>query len=641
MQGTLPLSQVGTASLFQSPAWTSSDKSSFASTAASTRLTDKDYFPAVSVLNSNSLPKAAAAASQLSSSWGVTSISQSNIATESRSLREKPLSKIVSSSTVFTEMTVDEALEYLRLHQNDDPSAEKVKFVHCLSRYHIDPTVRHNFYDLYILEKPGHPKSDQVWNRIHRSDRLKQGVFAGKLMQLSLQGLILDEHHDERYFGGNPPIDGAFIPLDDFLRDRETVNILLTMGFFRYFRERKVFEAWQRYARRRVFQRRLRYMSEHTILADAPLVRVLQDVYAIVSEMLTSIDMFEYVGSGLINCSAYVQAQEQKYYYSIALIKKSVLKMGALIDSAYKFTISTEFLGKQIDDIIVHHPYSQTGGSTDWGGVRGIQRLKSEYKSKIGRIFMVASFMADHAVGNILKQLLVRLSKSIQGVHIANRDPLRNVVGFWVIGEADVAKDVTSSLGQLDYGNDNEFEAYSNRVDIGDQTIRKGRYLNINSQFYVGDSILDPDTNLNMKNTSKLRIAVSPSTHEILHFLQKSFGVLGTLLSLLPKLKQHPLIYKRERTIDPLTEELGPVKKIYDPWQEEIMLVTAKSEMALVQKIKANLDPGSSSVNSLYTYLQNSQLLTHMGLPHLSMRCIHEVTELMTFLFYMDLITTT
>ena len=90
-----------------------------------------------------------------------------------------------SNKTVFDIMSFEDALDYLK------SKVGVVRFVHCVARHHVDSKARTNVYDLVMLEKPGHPTSDQIFSRGDRSDRLKQGKYPGRLMQLSLQGIIM------------------------------------------------------------------------------------------------------------------------------------------------------------------------------------------------------------------------------------------------------------------------------------------------------------------------------------------------------------------------------------------------------------------------------------------------------------------
>ena len=58
----------------------------------------------------------------------------------------------------------------------------------------------------------------------------------------------------------------------------------------------------------------------------------------------------------------------------------------------------------------------------EWENVRSVQRLKAEYKGKIEQIFRCAEFMIETMLGTVLLRFLSRLTRSIAGVNIVNRD---------------------------------------------------------------------------------------------------------------------------------------------------------------------------------------------------------------------------
>jgi hypothetical protein len=543
--------------------------------------------------------------------------------TDNYKLPRRTVNRIDSSKTVFPEMTFEDALNYLQLHSGNN---DTVHFLHCVSRHHVDPKARTNFYDLYFLQKPGHPKSDGVWSRNNRFDYKKQGAFPGRLMQLSLSGLVMDDDTTSDPVS----IEGTFIPLDQFLHEKEVTERLLEMSFFGNFRQCKVFVAWKLYARKRAFNRNLRNLRENSLFTDKPIIELIYKIHCISLDLVAAVDMFAYCGSGLVSASSYIHAQEEKFFGDSASIKTAIVEIGDLITACYKTIIGNDYLGWRIDAIIAHHPYSKAppegtdAASVDWERVRGIQRLKAEYKDKIQKVFLVATLMVEFAVGTILRNFWLRFSRAIRGVPIANRNPARNAIGFWMMAEggesAAAAAPETRAMWTAEK---------PAREDIDEQTARKGRYLCMSSAFFVGDALLDAGTNLNLRNTSKVRIAVSPSAAELMQSLHLAFGTLGALLSLMPNLRYHPTIWKKEKVVDAFEEGMAEVKvrARYSPWAEIADEYTAQTEAVLVRRERGGGGVLAASVGSnvLFVHIQNTQIFSEMGLHQLAVRSVHEV----------------
>lgn len=556
-----------------------------------------------------------------------------------------------SSKTVFEHMSFEDALLYLKAREG------AVDYVHCVARHHVDHKARTNTYDLVMLEKPGHPETDQVFSRDNRSDRRKQGRFPGRLMQLSLQGLIMDAQ--DLPAAGDKPVSvdggsGVFVPLNVFQHERDLCFRLLDMSFFRCFKQYKAFRAWRQHSRQRVFRRRARHVESNSLFADLPLISLMFEIHRRVYELGQSIDLFEYLGSGLLNIRSYLRAQENKLYQEFAKIKASILEIGEIIEARYMHVVSTAYLGEKIDAIIVHHPYSmsKTSGAglmlntaapedVNWENVRSVQRLKAEYKGKIELVFRSAEMMIETMLGSVLLRFWSRLTRSVAGVTIVNRDAARAAIGYWAQSEeinyekqAAIAK-ATSDLEGV--GMDPSSPG-ARRKEVDDSITRKGRHLNINSAFFLDNRPFDPDSQQSTKDIAKLKISIDPSSSQVMHYLHELYGVLGVLLNNLPKLKFHPVIYKEDQTVDLFQDHesapaagasraptpAGALKK-RSHWRrgESMPTPTPESEASLVTRAR-NETKSAASSSLLFVYIQNCTILVQMGAQQISVRALHQ-----------------
>jgi hypothetical protein len=595
-------------------------------------------------------------------------------------------------------MSFDDALLYLKAR------AGTVDFVHCVARHHVDDRARTNMYDLVMLEKPGHPQSDGlIFRRGDRSDRQKQGRFPGRLMQVSLKGVVMGggEGAVEDGFGPSPSPGGrekqaaaptsasgegggggggVFVPLELFVHERDLCFRLLQMKFFSHFKQYKCFSAWKLSVRRGVFERRRARLLAETLFADAPLVGLVAEVYAAAFALQQQTDLFEYFGSGLVNTRSYVHAQEQKFYVEFAKIKTVILGIGELIEGRYAFVCSAACMGAKVDALTRHHPYSKSASSgaatpgtgmgtgmggrasplpgaapeapVDWDRVRSVQLLKAEYRGKVERVIKCAEFMTENVIGNILHRFWARLTKSVLGVTIVNRDKARAIVGYWAqsaqeqpAAPAPAPAAAPAAAEKAGAGAGQGSEVRANRRALDDSSSRKGRYLTVYSAFFIDNRPFDPDMHVS-RSISKMKIAVDPSSAQVMHYLHDMYGVLGILLSHLPKLRYHPVVYlqaakvdifndppaSRDGRLSPRSAEAAPAPapaaglKKQGPWLRGRQAAPSPAEeAAAVARVRgaANYSGGSSV---LFVYLQNCEILAQMGTQQTSVRVLHQVS---------------
>ena len=447
--------------------------------------------------------------------------------------------------------------------------------------------------------------------------------------------------------------------------ERDLCNKLLEMPFFLHHKQCKLFTAWKLYTRKVIYQRRREHFKAGTLFTDEPLISLMREVYGKIYDLQQSVDLFEYCGSGLLNTRNYLQAQEKKLYVEFSNLKSGILEIGELIEARYLYVVSNEYIGVRISEIIVHHPYSmsETSGAglvragqkniledVNWENVRSVQRLKAEYKGKIHQVFKCTELMIETMLGSLLLRFFSRLSKSVLGVTIANRDVARAIVGYWAQcdeirgnkiiydeknGEANSLK-LPGSLSTT--ANQMSVLENSNRKPIEESTSRKGRYLTIYFAFFIGNRVLDPDSTFHHKNMSNLRLEVDPSSAQVMHYLHELYGVLGILLSGLPKLKYHPVIYKAEKKTDVFRDEFD-IPKANDDTEKPLGGNGKNSEWlrgkhvpsptpeementVLKRRSSANYNGGSSV---LFVHLQNCQILAELSVQQLSVKTLHQV----------------
>jgi hypothetical protein len=95
------------------------------------------------------------------------------------------------ASTIFQDMDMDEILDYLL--ESQQHGSKHAEFLHVTSRHHVEHVLRENFYDLVALERPGNPKSELVWvpSRMRGVESAQRLLQPSQVMQLSLHGLLV------------------------------------------------------------------------------------------------------------------------------------------------------------------------------------------------------------------------------------------------------------------------------------------------------------------------------------------------------------------------------------------------------------------------------------------------------------------
>lgn len=103
---------------------------------------------------------------------------------------------LTAASLVFRDLEMDDILDYLLAARDNENT--HAPFVHVTPRYNVEHNIRGNFYDLVALEKPGNPQSELVWipSRNRTAAAEARTLDPLQVMQLSLHGL-LQRHEGE------------------------------------------------------------------------------------------------------------------------------------------------------------------------------------------------------------------------------------------------------------------------------------------------------------------------------------------------------------------------------------------------------------------------------------------------------------
>jgi hypothetical protein len=345
---------------------------------------------------------------------------------------------ISQDSELFSHMTLDDALLYLTQHPH-------CQYLHVTPASSVNKYLNTTFYDLIILERPGYPYSGYVWSK---SDRRREHLLHEHLMQLSLTSLLyIDEFH------GN-----VSLPLTQFLEERELVRQLRQKKFFRYHLELKVMTYWTGYVQRVRFARKKNELETKSFFADPPLIAGRLYIHSITHSLHETIDLFaaptvtssattgigEGTGtsgrtmidhgnlssslpsSGAINLIPFLTTQIQQIHHMTDLVRQSILNLYEEIILIHNTLISDDYLAKDRQSIITHHPYSKglkvpnqpldSEGKIKWDEVRAIQRLKNEGFLKIVRLLVLGQYLLDHVLVDLMEKFWIRFSQQTRGL---------------------------------------------------------------------------------------------------------------------------------------------------------------------------------------------------------------------------------
>lgn len=504
--------------------------------------------------------------------------------------------ELSAASLVFRDLEMDDVLDYLLASR--DRESKHAPFVHVTPRYNIDHNVRGNFYDLVALEKPGNPQSDLVWIPSHRRDKAAEARTLDPLqvMQLSLHGLLVRNEGE---------CSGELMSLRDFMLQRSQVEFLRTGRFFGCFFELKAFSAWRRYTRGRAVNKMKRKLLKETFLSDVELVSCVHETNCVVHELNTHISLFAFHGRGAICVTDYVALQLKRTAQIKDHIVGMVNTLTASMQAQYEAYCSGQKLASMEQDVKDHHPFKDLLNSADAPlelyKLRSLMRLKEEFREKLKRLFLAAQFKIETAMVMLMERYWLRFKQFLLGVRGLVRSKARQEDNYWEIDRSlfDAAGNVLPEVleefntvglcAALDAAEGRTPAASASTEHVsstataagiaaqeaaGEDPTRTGKVLTDNFHYAGGTrnnedrgvrvkqeweelgSHLCVDINLcindrpmqladfmSLATIDRLKVVIFPGKTLLMDQMHSLCGALGDLISALPNLKRHPLIF--------------------------------------------------------------------------------------------------
>jgi hypothetical protein len=558
---------------------------------------------------------------------------------------------------LFSHMTLDDALLYLTQHP-------QCQFLHVTPASSVNQYLNTTFYDLIILERPGYPHSGLVWSK---TDRKRQYLLKEQLMQLSLTSLLyIDEFH------GN-----ISLPLSQFLSERDLVHQLRQKRFFRYYLELKVMTYWKRHMQRVRFARKKAELETKSFFADTPLIEGRLYIHSITHSLHQTIDLFAVAvnateaaspagGStrkatttspsavpshGAVNIVYFLTKQIQQINEMTVTIRQTILGLYEHIALIHDTLISDQYLAKERESIITHHPYSKglkvpnqpidSEGNIKWDEVRAIQRLKNEGFQKIVRLLVLGQYLLDHVVVDLMETFWLRFSQQTKGLSFMNTPSesesyshlqQRHLLADSIFKSSPLDEQLNSLEYQsqvLDPKNILSSQIFSPQILTGTTTLSaktnssnqtnpnyliskaaqaQGSYLKVDVALMSSTSAHAEEDPMNpiqihIENNfwkiSLVKIRPLPTKQCLAKLVQEVYRTLSYFLESIPNLRDHPLVMK------------GTLQKPKVDLSED--------ELERLQS------QGSSGNSRYFMNLKMSSILASPSLFTLAVKCMHQV----------------
>ena len=325
-------------------------------------------------------------------------------------------------STVFDEMSMDSILDYLLAAKDTSNSLRHCQYIYVTPRYNIDKVHRPNFYDLVALDKPGHRLSSI------KDFQRRLNAVGGRLMQLSLHGLLVLKDDNVTIGEFRDPVTEPdvteFIPLRDFMRERQQVAFLRSGRFFGLNREMKTFYWWKWFTRRSNVNRTKTFLTRNTFFSEIELLRGQQIIAEKCSQIETNVELFFFHGKGAINIADFLNHQVEKIENVKTRLLEYHIELGDLIHGQYLSYMSSDKIAECLKAVKNLHPMKdalvtvadEKNLSEEWLRLRAVQRVSLSFREKINRLFLLAQFKFDHSVAIILERFWKRFHLFIAGI---------------------------------------------------------------------------------------------------------------------------------------------------------------------------------------------------------------------------------
>lgn len=475
------------------------------------------------------------------------------------------------ASTNFEEMSIKELLEYF-LKANESTTAH-ASFVHVTPRFNVQEISRPNFYDLVVLERPGHPHSGYVWSREHAKYANNHHVLPKHMiMQLSLHGLLVASEE-----GGT-----ELIPITTYLYEKQQFEAIRKRRFFGLFREFKVFKAWRRYTQHTCVSRMKAALLKDSYFSDTELIKALQDIASTAYDIEVETELFAFHGKGIVCVTDYFALQVAQ----VELVQKNlamrVQLLGEALDRQYQAFMSSKKLKDLVQEVMDHHPLknemqdSETQG-VEWARLRSIQRLGDNFKAKLKAILKMAQYRMEVKVAYLLERFWLRFKQFVLGIHTVKGNRRKTDLNYWDIdlnyfnfdgslkacafeSNESLAKSVEQGAGPNgEVGADGDVmepteqteqalcsKLLSTNAKVSREWEQQGSHLCVNVELYCDNRHADVADLLSLQNLDSLSVAITPTKTVLLSQMHILCGALGRLIESLPDLNKHPLIYVKD-----------------------------------------------------------------------------------------------
>lgn len=374
--------------------------------------------------------------------------------TDNLRIRERELKLPTVEQSMLTQNSVgevasfDEALAYLQQAEtpsNDRTSAisGKAQFLHVTPRFNVDHTVINlNFYDLAILEKPGSANSGFVWCRagVHYRSSVHLGKY--DLMQLSAKGLLYSELSDL----GDGTV-STFMPISEFLLERELFRKANNMRFFGYFRELKCFTAWRRFVRSKKVKRAAHYLQQHSWFSHEVFVKIYLHIISSCYDVEQTIEIcYLSPSGGNLNVIEYIVKQLERIH--TVIVPSYTAKVNEIIEFVhrnYLETTSTEHLMGTLAANGIVPGAKPSAAFTGRELARGVDDQQHEYdlmfrreleflKQKVFRRMQYLVQLCQHrlnaALCHVMLRFWVRFTELLRGIRRVSVNS-SHPVGYW------------------------------------------------------------------------------------------------------------------------------------------------------------------------------------------------------------------
>ena len=509
-----------------------------------------------------------------------------------------------AASTIFEDMDMDDILDYLLAARESGSS--NAPFVHVTPRFNVEDVPCSNFYDLVVLERPGHPTSGMVWmsgaermriKAMGHGDASEHLLEPMQVMQLSLHGLLmgLDEGHS-----------AGLLSLRDFMLQRSQLEFLRTGRFFGCFKELKAFTAWKHFTRYHAMHKMKCRLMKSTFFSERELVKCVLLISDTAYELLLQLKLFYFHGNGAMCVSEYLDKQIAQNQQMRSRMVSMVNQLGDCLKEQHDVFMASDRLAQREQEVMDHHPLRDQirSGEASVAGMRSVHRLKDEFKDKLKRLFMLAQLCVDYSMAQVVEQFWKRFQQMILGAKHVYRSRREEEMYYWDLdsslfdGQSKISRFVlenfnTSKLfdgpipqqeqqqwqqpedGESGGGDELTHEGKGTTtflskgvamaggestgatagvagaparkdekgVPVSSTWQQRGSHLCVNINICLGKRVIEMQDFLSLNSIDQLKVMVLPGKSALFDQMHALCGDLGIFLDSVPRIQKHPLVF--------------------------------------------------------------------------------------------------